>query len=225
MPIVLEHGAAIVALTIDEVGMAKTRDRKVEIASRIHEMVCDDHGLDPQLLIFDALTFTLTTGDDEWKPSAVETIEGIQAIKNELPGVLTSLGVSNVSFGVSPARARRAELGVPAPLRGGGARPRDGQPQPHHAVRRDLRGGAGARRRPRVQPPRGRARALHRALRDPRRVRRGRGRATRPPTWSPRTRCTGTSCAARRRAWRTRSTSRWRRSARSRRSTTSCCPP
>ena len=103
MPIVLEHGAAIIALTIDEEGMGKTRDRKVEIARRIHEMVCDDHGLDPQLLIFDALTFTLTTGDDEWKPSAVETIEGIKAIKNELPGVLTSLGVSNVSFGVSPA--------------------------------------------------------------------------------------------------------------------------
>jgi len=103
MPIVLEHGAAIIALTIDEEGMGKTRDRKVEIARRIHGMVCDDHGLDPQLLIFDALTFTLTTGDDEWKPSAVETIEGIKAIKNELPGVLTSLGVSNVSFGVSPA--------------------------------------------------------------------------------------------------------------------------
>ena len=62
--------------------------------------------MDPQLLIFDALTFTLTTGDDEWKPSAVETIEGIRLIKAELPGVLTSLGVSNVSFGIGPvARA------------------------------------------------------------------------------------------------------------------------
>src|SRR3712207_7817573 len=59
--------------------------------------------MDPQLLIFDALTFTLTTGDDEWKPSAVETIEGIRRIKAELPGVLTSLGVSNVSFGIGPA--------------------------------------------------------------------------------------------------------------------------
>ena len=125
---------------------------------------------------------------------------------------------------LAAARAR-PELGVPAPLRGGGARPRDGQPQPHHAVRRDLRGGAGARRRPRVQHPRGRARALHRALRDPRGVQPRTPPPTRPPTWSPRTRCTGTSCAARRRAWRTRSTSRWRRSARSRRSTTSCCPP
>src|SRR6202042_3201606 len=59
-----------------------------------------------QLLIFDVLTFTLTTGDDEWKPSAVATIEGIRQGKEALPGVKTSLGVSNVSFGVSPgARA------------------------------------------------------------------------------------------------------------------------
>src|SRR6476659_8748970 len=86
--------------------MAKTADRKVEIATRIKELACDEHGLDPELLIFDALTFTLTTGDDEWKPSAIETIEGIKKIKEGLPGVKTSLGVSNVSFGVSPgARA------------------------------------------------------------------------------------------------------------------------
>jgi 5-methyltetrahydrofolate--homocysteine methyltransferase len=106
VPIALAHGAALIALTIDEVGMGKTRERKLEIAKRIHGLVCDEHGMDPRLLIFDALTFTLTTGDDEWKPSAVETIEGIRLIKSELPGVLTSLGVSNVSFGVSPgARA------------------------------------------------------------------------------------------------------------------------
>ena len=91
---------------IDEVGMAKTAERKVEIAKRIRDLACEEHGLDPEALIFDALTFTLTTGDDEWKPSAVETIEGIRRIKAELPGVKTSLGVSNVSFGVSPpARA------------------------------------------------------------------------------------------------------------------------
>src|SRR5687768_11469771 len=105
-PLAKEHGAALIALTIDEVGMAKTADRKVEIAQRITEMVCDEHGLDRELLIFDVLTFTLTTGDDEWKPSAVETIEGIRRVKAEIPGVATSLGVSNVSFGVSPgARA------------------------------------------------------------------------------------------------------------------------
>jgi 5-methyltetrahydrofolate--homocysteine methyltransferase len=104
-PLAVEHGAALIALTIDEVGMAKTADRKVEIAKRITEL-CTAHGLQRELLIFDCLTFTLTTGDDEWKPSAVETIEGIRRVKEEIPGVKTSLGVSNVSFGVSPnARA------------------------------------------------------------------------------------------------------------------------
>jgi 5-methyltetrahydrofolate--homocysteine methyltransferase len=104
-PLAVEHGAALIALTIDEVGMAKTAERKVEIAKRITEL-CEAHGLDRELLIFDVLTFTLTTGDDEWKPSAVETIEGIRRVKEALPGVKTSLGVSNVSFGVSPgARA------------------------------------------------------------------------------------------------------------------------
>lgn len=102
-PIAMAHGAALIALTIDEVGMAKTRERKLEIARRITDLVCNQHGMDPELLIFDALTFTLTTGDEEWKPSAVETIEGIRLIKQELPGVKTSLGVSNVSFGIGLA--------------------------------------------------------------------------------------------------------------------------
>jgi len=106
VPLAKAHGAALIALTIDEVGMAKTADRKVEIAKRIRDLACGEHDLEPEALIFDALTFTLTTGEAEWKPSAVETIEGIRRIKAELPGVKTSLGVSNVSFGVSqPARA------------------------------------------------------------------------------------------------------------------------
>ncbi len=106
VPLALAHGAALIALTIDEVGMAKTAERKVEIAKRIKELCCDEHGLDPKVLIFDCLTFTLTTGDEEWRPSAVETIKGIKAIKEQIPDVKTSLGVSNVSFGVSPgARA------------------------------------------------------------------------------------------------------------------------
>ena len=102
VPLAKAHGAALIALTIDEVGMAKTAQRKVEIAERLRDIACNEHGLDAEALIFDALTFTLTTGDDEWKPSAVETIEGIRRIKAEIPGVKTSLGVSNVSFGVSP---------------------------------------------------------------------------------------------------------------------------
>ena len=102
VPLAKEHGAALIALTIDEVGMAKTADRKVEIAQRIVDIACGEHGLEPEALIFDLLTFTLTTGDEEWRPSAVETIEGIRRLKAEIPGVKTSLGVSNVSFGVSP---------------------------------------------------------------------------------------------------------------------------
>ncbi len=106
VPLVKAHGAAIIALTIDEESMGKTAQRKLDIAKRIHGYVVEEHGLEPHQLIFDALTFTLTTGDDEWRPSAIETLEGIKEIKRELPGVLTSLGVSNVSFGVSPgARA------------------------------------------------------------------------------------------------------------------------
>src|SRR6516225_3171262 len=106
VPLAKAHGAALIALTIDEIGMAQTAERKLEIAQRITELCCDEHGLDPQALIFDCLTFTLTTGDDEWKPSAIATIEGIRLIKQEVPEVKTSLGVSNVSFGVSlPARS------------------------------------------------------------------------------------------------------------------------
>jgi 5-methyltetrahydrofolate--homocysteine methyltransferase len=106
LPLVKTHGAAVVALTIDQVGMAKTRDRKLEIARRIHEIATGEYGLASSDLIFDALTFTLATGEAEWIDSARETIEGIRLIKQELPGVLTVLGVSNVSFGLTPpARA------------------------------------------------------------------------------------------------------------------------
>ncbi len=103
VPLVKAHGAALIALTIDEESMGKTGERKLEIAKRIYGYVVEEHGLAPDQLIFDALTFTLTTGEEEWRPSAVETLDGIRAIKRELPEVLTSLGVSNVSFGVSPA--------------------------------------------------------------------------------------------------------------------------
>jgi 5-methyltetrahydrofolate--homocysteine methyltransferase len=99
VPLCLAHGSALIALTIDEESMAKTAARKVEVARRIHSYVCGEHGMDPELLIFDALTFTLATGSDEFKDSAVETIRGIREIKAALPGVKTSLGVSNVSFG------------------------------------------------------------------------------------------------------------------------------
>jgi 5-methyltetrahydrofolate--homocysteine methyltransferase len=102
VPLAKKHGAALVALTIDEIGMAKTRERKLEVARKMYDIVVGEYGLAPEDLIYDALTFTLATGDAEWIDSAKETIEGIRAIKRELPGVLTSLGVSNVSFGLDP---------------------------------------------------------------------------------------------------------------------------
>jgi 5-methyltetrahydrofolate--homocysteine methyltransferase len=101
-----QYNAAVIALTIDEKGMAKTADRKLEIARKLYEIATNDHELPPGNLVIDALTFTLSTGDPEYSNSVVETMEGICLIKKELPGVLTSLGVSNVSFGLAPnARA------------------------------------------------------------------------------------------------------------------------
>jgi 5-methyltetrahydrofolate--homocysteine methyltransferase len=106
MPLVREAGAAVVALTIDEIGMAKTAERKLEIAKRIYDIVTTEYGVQPGALIFDPLTFTLATGDAEFFDSALATIEGIRLIKAAMPGVLTSLGISNVSFGLKPhARA------------------------------------------------------------------------------------------------------------------------
>jgi 5-methyltetrahydrofolate--homocysteine methyltransferase len=94
LPIALRHGAAVIALTIDENGMAKTAERKVEVARKIHDIAVNEYRLAPEDLIFDALTFTLATGDPEMANSANETLEGIRRIKEELPGVLASLGVS-----------------------------------------------------------------------------------------------------------------------------------
>ena len=103
MPLAMAHGAAVIALTIDEDGMAKTREKKLEVAQKIHTIVTEEYGLRSSDLIFDALTFPLTTGDDEFKPSAVETIEGIRLIHEALPDVNFTLGISNVSFGINPA--------------------------------------------------------------------------------------------------------------------------
>src|SRR5579859_7291585 len=103
LPLVKAHGAAIIALTIDEAGMAKTAERKTEVARKIYDIIVGEYGLTPDALIFDALTFTLATGEAEFVDSAVATINGLRQIKAALPGVLTSLGVSNVSFGFKPA--------------------------------------------------------------------------------------------------------------------------
>jgi 5-methyltetrahydrofolate--homocysteine methyltransferase len=103
LPLVRDYGAATIALTIDEHGMARTADRKLEVARKIHDIATREFDIRPDALIFDALTFTLATGDAESANTAVETLEGIRRIKSELPGVLTSLGVSNVSYGFKPA--------------------------------------------------------------------------------------------------------------------------
>jgi 5-methyltetrahydrofolate--homocysteine methyltransferase len=102
-PLAKRYGAALIALTIDEQGMAKTAERKLEIACRIHEIITGEFGLASEDLVFDLLTFTLATGEEEFARSAIETIEGIRRVKEALPGSFLSLGVSNVSFGLAPA--------------------------------------------------------------------------------------------------------------------------
>ncbi len=98
-----KFNAAVIALTIDENGMAKTVDRKVEIAKRIYSIAVNDHSIPPSDLVFDALTFTLATGDPEYANSAKEKLKAIRQIKEALPGVLTSL-VSAMFFGLIQPR-------------------------------------------------------------------------------------------------------------------------
>jgi 5-methyltetrahydrofolate--homocysteine methyltransferase len=97
-----DYGAAVIALTIDERGMAKTTETKLEVAKRIFDLAVYRHGMKPHDLIFDMLTFTLGSGDEEFRSAGIETIEAIKRVKQELPGVQTILGVSNVSFGLAP---------------------------------------------------------------------------------------------------------------------------
>ncbi len=98
-----EFGAGLVCLTIDEDGMAKTAEQKLAVAKRIYELAVVKHGMRESDLFFDPLTFTLASGDEEFRDSAMETLEGIRLIKQTYPQAFTSLGVSNVSFGLKPA--------------------------------------------------------------------------------------------------------------------------
>ncbi|HET9611920.1 MAG TPA: methionine synthase [Acidimicrobiales bacterium] len=98
-----EYGAAIVCMLIDEQGQARDVEWKLRVAHRIHDLATRRYGLAPEDLIFDTLTFPLSTGDEDLRRDAMHTIEAIRRIKAELPGVYTTLGVSNVSFGLSPA--------------------------------------------------------------------------------------------------------------------------
>ncbi|HET7639708.1 MAG TPA: homocysteine S-methyltransferase family protein, partial [Ktedonobacteraceae bacterium] len=87
VPMALEHGSAVVALTIDEISMGKTTERKVEIAHKIYDICVNEYGLAPNALIFDTLTFPITTGQEELETAGIETLEAIKRIKMELPGV------------------------------------------------------------------------------------------------------------------------------------------
>ncbi len=102
LPLCKRYGAAVIALTIDELGMAKTREKKFEIAERIIDLSVSKYGMREEDLIFDTLTFTLGSGDDEFRGAGIETIEAIRLIKKLHPKCRTILGVSNISFGLNP---------------------------------------------------------------------------------------------------------------------------
>jgi 5-methyltetrahydrofolate--homocysteine methyltransferase len=103
MPIIREHGAAVVALTIDEQGQARTADWKVAVAERLIRDLTDNWGMRVEDIIVDCLTFPIATGQEETRRDGLETIEAIREVKRRFPQVQTTLGLSNVSFGLNPA--------------------------------------------------------------------------------------------------------------------------
>jgi 5-methyltetrahydrofolate--homocysteine methyltransferase len=106
LPMAMRYGAAVIALTIDEDGMALTADKKLAVAHRIHKLATEKYGLRSQDLIFDALTLPISTGQEDYRTAGMETLEAVRRIKLELPECRTTLGVSNISFGLN-AYARR----------------------------------------------------------------------------------------------------------------------
>jgi 5-methyltetrahydrofolate--homocysteine methyltransferase len=103
MPLVVEHGAAVIALTIDEQGQARTADWKLAVATRLIEDLTGNWGMRVSDIIMDCLTFPIATGQEETRRDGLETIEAIRAVKQRFPDVQTTLGISNVSFGLNPA--------------------------------------------------------------------------------------------------------------------------
>ncbi|MDP9399045.1 MAG: methionine synthase, partial [Actinomycetota bacterium] len=103
MPLVSEHGAAVVALTIDEEGQARTAEWKVRVADRLIADLTGRWGMRVEDILVDCLTFPIATGQEETRRDALETIEAIRELKRRHPGVQTTLGVSNVSFGLNQA--------------------------------------------------------------------------------------------------------------------------
>ena len=100
LPMARRYGAAVIALTIDEDGMALTADKKVAIAKRIYKLATEKYALRGIDLIFDALTLPITTGQEDYRSAGIETLAAVKRIKQELPEVKTILGVSNISFGL-----------------------------------------------------------------------------------------------------------------------------
>jgi 5-methyltetrahydrofolate--homocysteine methyltransferase len=100
LPMAKRFGAAVIALTIDEEGMALTAEKKVGIAKRIYDLATRKYGIRPVDLIFDALTLPISTGQEEYRTAGIETLKAVKRIKEELPQVKTLLGVSNISFGL-----------------------------------------------------------------------------------------------------------------------------
>ncbi|HSJ61294.1 MAG TPA: methionine synthase [Jiangellaceae bacterium] len=103
MPIVREHGAAVIALTIDEEGQARTAEWKLRVAERLIAQLTGEFGMRECDIIIDTLTFPITTGQEDGRRDALETIEAIRELKRRHPDVQTTLGISNVSFGLNPA--------------------------------------------------------------------------------------------------------------------------
>src|SRR5262252_94739 len=100
LPMAKRYGAAVIALTIDEQGMALTAEKKIAIAKRIYDLATQKYGIRPCDLIFDALTLPISTGQEEYRTAGIETLKAVKGIKQELPEVKTILGVSNISFGL-----------------------------------------------------------------------------------------------------------------------------
>ncbi len=103
MALAKKFGAAIIALTIDEQGMAKTVEQKVVLAHRLYDFCCNKHGLPPSDLLIDPLTFTICTGNEDDRKLGLWTLEAIERISKELPDIQIMLGLSNISFGLNPA--------------------------------------------------------------------------------------------------------------------------
>ncbi len=98
-----KFGAAVIALTIDEVGMAKTAEDKLRIAARLVDFACNTHGLQQSDLMIDPLTFTIATGNEDDRKLGQWTLEGIKMIRDQFPDIQIILGLSNISFGLNPA--------------------------------------------------------------------------------------------------------------------------